>query len=49
MNPEFFYFTNRHHTNPVGTEWKWKMDEPKKIVDGALENHYKMVKQFRGL
>ena len=43
-----FYFT-RHHTNPVGTEWKWKMDEPKKIVDGALENHYKMVKQFRGM
>ena len=43
-----FLFTIRHHTNPVGTEWKWKMDEPKMIVDGALENHYKMVKQFRG-
>merc|ERR1719378_2053340 len=42
-------FCWRHHTNPVGTEWKWKMDEPKKIVDGALENHYKMVKQFRGV
>ena len=24
------------------------MDEPDKIVDGALENHYKMIKQFRG-
>jgi len=42
-------FCWRHHTNPVGTEWKWKMDEPDKIVDGALENHYKMIKQFRGV
>jgi len=42
-------FCWRHHTNPVGTEWKWKMDPAKKIVDGAFENHYKMVKQFRGV
>ena len=38
----------RHHTNPVGTEWKWKMDNPDIIVQGALENHYQMIKQFRG-
>jgi len=42
-------FCWRHHTNPVGTEWKWKMDPPEMIVKGALENHYKMVKQFRGV
>lgn len=25
------------------------MDDAKKIVDGALENHYKMIKQFKGM
>ena len=38
----------RHHTNPVGTEWRWKMDDPQTILQGALENHYQMVKQFKG-
>ena len=41
-------FCWRHHTNPVGTEWKWQMDEPGEIVRQALENHYQMIKQFRG-
>ena len=41
-------FCWRHHTNPVGTEWKWQMDEPEMIVKQALENHYQMIKQFRG-
>lgn len=39
---------HRHHTNPVGTEWRWKMDDPHTILKGALENHYQMVKQFKG-
>lgn len=38
----------RHHTNPVGTEWRWKMDDPQTILKGALDNHYQMVKQFKG-
>lgn len=42
-------FCWRHHTNPVGTEWKWKMDNAKFILDGAMENHYKMIKQLRGV
>ncbi|XP_014292785.1 S-adenosyl-L-methionine-dependent tRNA 4-demethylwyosine synthase TYW1 [Halyomorpha halys] len=42
-------FCWRHHSNPVGTEWKWKMDDAKSIVEGALENHYKMIKQFKGV
>lgn len=42
-------FCWRHHTNPVGTEWKWKMDEPELIVKGAIENHYNMIKQFKGV
>lgn len=39
----------RHHTNPVGTSWRWKMDDPKMIIDGAMQNHYDMIKQFRGV
>jgi len=42
-------FCWRHHTNPVGTEWKWKMDPPDMIVNNALNNHYKMIKQCRGI
>ncbi|KAG1668501.1 S-adenosyl-L-methionine-dependent tRNA 4-demethylwyosine synthase [Nymphon striatum] len=42
-------FCWRHHSNPVGTEWKWKMDQPELIINGALENHYKMIKEFKGV
>ncbi|XP_065055009.1 S-adenosyl-L-methionine-dependent tRNA 4-demethylwyosine synthase TYW1-like isoform X2 [Rhopilema esculentum] len=42
-------FCWRHHTNPVGTEWRWQMDDPDLIVDGAMQNHYNMIKQFRGV
>ena len=42
-------FCWRHHSNPVGTEWKWAMDQPDLILDGALENHYKMIKQMKGV
>ena len=37
-----------HHTNPVGTEWKWKMDDAETIINGVMSNHYDMLKQFRG-
>ncbi|MBN3308352.1 TYW1 synthase, partial [Amia calva] len=42
-------FCWRHHTNPVGTEWRWKMDPPEKILQQALENHQNMIRQFRGV
>jgi len=42
-------FCWRHHSNPVGTEWKWAMDPPDMILNGALENHYKMIKQMKGV
>ena len=38
----------RHHTNPVGTEWKWKMDDAETIFQGALKNHTNMIRQFKG-
>lgn len=42
-------FCWRHHTNPVGTEWRWKMDDPNTIYQGALENHVGLIKQFKGV
>uniref|UniRef100_H2YWM3 S-adenosyl-L-methionine-dependent tRNA 4-demethylwyosine synthase TYW1 n=1 Tax=Ciona savignyi TaxID=51511 RepID=H2YWM3_CIOSA len=42
-------FCWRHHSNPVGTEWKWKMDPAVDVIKGAIENHYDMIKQFKGV
>ncbi|XP_015151423.2 S-adenosyl-L-methionine-dependent tRNA 4-demethylwyosine synthase TYW1 isoform X2 [Gallus gallus] len=42
-------FCWRHHTNPVGTEWRWKMDQPEMILREALENHRNMIKEFKGV
>ena len=39
----------RHHTNPVGTEWRWQMDDPETVIAGAIDNHVNMIKQFKGL
>ncbi|XP_076997127.1 S-adenosyl-L-methionine-dependent tRNA 4-demethylwyosine synthase TYW1 [Tamandua tetradactyla] len=42
-------FCWRHHTNPVGTKWRWKMDQPEMILKEAIENHQNMIKQFKGV
>lgn len=42
-------FCWRHHTNPVGTEWRWKMDPAEKILQDAVEKHENMIRQFRGV
>lgn len=42
-------FCWRHHTNPVGTEWRWKMDPAEKIFQEAVENHRNMIRQFKGV
>lgn len=42
-------FCWRHHTNPVGTEWRWQMDSPEDIIKGALQNHTNLIKQFKGV
>ncbi|XP_074045425.1 S-adenosyl-L-methionine-dependent tRNA 4-demethylwyosine synthase TYW1-like [Macrotis lagotis] len=42
-------FCWRHHTNPVGTEWRWKMDQPDMILQEAIENHQDMIRQFKGV
>ncbi|KAK9813456.1 hypothetical protein WJX73_010618 [Symbiochloris irregularis] len=41
-------FCWRHHTNPVGREWRWQMDEPQAIVEGAIASHVRMVRSFSG-
>lgn len=42
-------FCWRHHKNPVGTEWRWKTDEPGYIVEEAIEQHKRMINQMRGV
>ncbi|KAK6131200.1 hypothetical protein DH2020_035061 [Rehmannia glutinosa] len=42
-------FCWRHHTNPVGKSWQWKMDDPLVIVDTAIDLHTKMIKQMKGV
>lgn len=42
-------FCWRHGTNPVGTTWRWEVDPPDMILKGALEGHYKKIKQMRGV
>ncbi|KAM7517179.1 hypothetical protein LguiA_006762 [Lonicera macranthoides] len=42
-------FCWRHHTNPVGKSWQWKMDDPLVIVNSAIELHTKMIKQMKGV
>ncbi|KAK9461306.1 uncharacterized protein V1516DRAFT_675598 [Lipomyces oligophaga] len=42
-------FCWRHGTNPVGTTWRWQVDPPEAILEGALEGHYKKIKQMRGV
>ncbi|KAI5300715.1 hypothetical protein KEM55_005610 [Ascosphaera atra] len=42
-------FCWRHGTNPVGTTWRWKVDPPDMIFNGAKEGHYKKIKLMRGV
>eukprot|EP00930_Biecheleria_cincta_P031513 TRINITY_DN2186_c0_g1_i2.p1 TRINITY_DN2186_c0_g1~~TRINITY_DN2186_c0_g1_i2.p1 ORF type:complete len:706 (+),score=153.25 TRINITY_DN2186_c0_g1_i2:71-2119(+) len=42
-------FCWRHHKNPVGTEWKWKMDAPNDIVEEGIELHRRMIRECKGI
>ncbi|KAL7452393.1 hypothetical protein ACHAWC_005170 [Mediolabrus comicus] len=42
-------FCWRHHKNPVGREWRWKTDDPKMIVEQAVNTHVDMIKETRGI
>lgn len=42
-------FCWRHHKNPVGTSWRWKIDEPQAIVEEGIEQHRQMIRQMKGV
>lgn len=42
-------FCWRHGTNPTGTTWRWQVDPPEMIFEGAKEGHYKKIKMMRGV
>lgn len=42
-------FCWRHHKNPVGTDWRWKTDDPAFIVDEAVELHRSMINEMKGV
>ncbi|KAK5103326.1 Fe-S oxidoreductase [Lithohypha guttulata] len=42
-------FCWRHGTNPVSTTWRWQVDDPQVIFDGAKAGHYKKIKMMRGV
>ena len=42
-------FCWRHGTNPVGTTWRWQVDPPEMIFQGAKEGHYKKIKMMKGV
>lgn len=43
-------FCWRHGTNPVAKlNWRWEVDPPEVVMKGALEGHYKKIKQMRGV
>lgn len=42
-------FCWRHHTNPVGREWRWQVDEPEMLVEQAMQQHAQMINVFKGV
>lgn len=43
-------FCWRHGTNPVAKlNWRWELDPPEKVMEGALQGHYQKIKQMRGV
>lgn len=43
-------FCWRHGTNPVAKlNWRWVLDPPEKVMEGALQGHYSKIKQMRGI
>lgn len=42
-------FCWRHHTNPVSTSFRWKVDPPEDIFRGGLQKHVRMINTMRGV
>jgi tRNA wybutosine-synthesizing protein 1 len=41
-------FCWRGYKAPVSKDWKWGVDEPKKVLDGSIEEHHKLLLGFKG-
>ena len=41
-------FCWRHHSNPVGTEWKWKMEDADMLVNEIIHQHQRMINEYKG-
>jgi tRNA wybutosine-synthesizing protein 1 len=42
-------FCWRHHDNPVGTSFRWQMDDPEVLVKGFEEGHKTMIRAMKGV
>ncbi|ESS35911.1 radical SAM domain-containing protein [Toxoplasma gondii VEG] len=42
-------FCWRHHKNPVGTSWRWQLDNADFIVEEGLKNHFAAIKELKGM
>jgi tRNA wybutosine-synthesizing protein 1 len=42
-------FCWRHHTNPVGRDFTWKVDSPEFLVESALAEHRAMLRPLKGV
>tara|TARA_Y100000310_G_scaffold206661_1_gene207089 strand:+ start:3138 stop:4235 length:1098 start_codon:yes stop_codon:yes gene_type:complete len=41
-------FCWRDYKSPVSKEWKWSVDDPKKIIDESILAHHKLLVGFKG-
>lgn len=42
-------FCWRHHKNPVGKGWRWKVDAPEYLYEQAIALHRAMIRECRGV
>ena len=42
-------FCWRHGTNPVATTWRWQVDKPELIFEGAKKEHLRRIKMMKGV
>jgi len=42
-------FCWRHHDNPVGTSFRWQVNEPDDLIAGFEEKHLEMIKAMKGV
>jgi len=42
-------FCWRHHSNPVGREWRWQIDDARTVLEGGISGHKSMIKQMKGV